>query len=329
MPDVFSRKSEPKPTAAWDAYWRLAAERQEIFFKRLAGLPPPWTNDPVLAAYRFTNAYRASDRASQFLIRDVQYAGLQDAENLFFRTVLFKLFNLPSTWRGLCAAVGDPRAETFDAGRYAAALEKLSAAGPIYSAAYLMPSRAGGFSDARKHVTHLRLLAWMLKESFPEKIAAARTLAESFSILRAVPGFGDFLAFQLATDLNYSRLTDFPEAQFCVAGPGARSGVAKCFSSLGDFTETDVLFWAHERQAAEFARLGLKFRDLWGRPLQPIDCQNLFCETDKYCRAALPELSGRDGRTHMKRGYAGPQEPLPRPFYPPRWGLDTARIPGA
>lgn len=35
------------------------------------GLPPPWTNDAVPAAYKFTDAYRASDRVSQRLIHRV------------------------------------------------------------------------------------------------------------------------------------------------------------------------------------------------------------------------------------------------------------------
>jgi len=52
----------------FDTYWRFAAERQEIFFRRIAGarsLDP----DPVLREFKFTNAYRASDRVSQYLIR--------------------------------------------------------------------------------------------------------------------------------------------------------------------------------------------------------------------------------------------------------------------
>ena len=59
-----------KPTVVYDTYWRFAAERQEIFFRRVVRTSqPPWTADPILAEYKFTNAYRASDRVSQYLIR--------------------------------------------------------------------------------------------------------------------------------------------------------------------------------------------------------------------------------------------------------------------
>src|SRR5205823_6316211 len=98
--------SRPKPlttsaggllrtTPVLDAYWRFAAARQEIFMRRLAGANPPWTDDPILRTYRFTNPYRASDRVSQYLIRNVIYEGDQTVNEVFFRTLLFRLFNRP------------------------------------------------------------------------------------------------------------------------------------------------------------------------------------------------------------------------------------------
>ena len=62
-------------TRVFDTYWRFACARQELFIRRVFGAPAPWTVDPVLSAHRFTNVYRASDRVSQYLIRNVTYAG--------------------------------------------------------------------------------------------------------------------------------------------------------------------------------------------------------------------------------------------------------------
>ena len=67
------RLSRLATSPVYDLYWRFAAERQKIFFGRIEGTPPPWTTDDILQTYRFTNAYRASDRVSQFLIREVIY----------------------------------------------------------------------------------------------------------------------------------------------------------------------------------------------------------------------------------------------------------------
>ena len=45
-----------KPTPVYDTYWLFAAERQEIFFRRIEGQLPPWTADTILRTYKFTNA---------------------------------------------------------------------------------------------------------------------------------------------------------------------------------------------------------------------------------------------------------------------------------
>ena len=100
-PPVFVRSSPARPTVVYGSYWRFAAERQEVFFRKLEGLPAPWTQDPILTRHKFTNAYRASDRVSQFLIRHVVYEGDQSPEEVFFRTILFKIFNKIETWEML------------------------------------------------------------------------------------------------------------------------------------------------------------------------------------------------------------------------------------
>ena len=77
----------PKATVVFDTYWRFAAERQRVYFARLLGWDPPWTGDPIIGAFRFTNPYRAADRVSQYLIRHVIYREdlSVSPEDLFFR----------------------------------------------------------------------------------------------------------------------------------------------------------------------------------------------------------------------------------------------------
>src|SRR5690348_17308365 len=86
-PAVLVRPSPAKPTIVYDTYWRFAFERQEVFFRRMHRQPPPWTRDPVLQRYKFTNVYRACDRVSQYLIREVIPNGDNSAREVFFRTI--------------------------------------------------------------------------------------------------------------------------------------------------------------------------------------------------------------------------------------------------
>jgi hypothetical protein len=308
-----------KATPVFETYWRFAAKRQDIFMRRVNGEPAPWTDDPVLAAHRFTNVYRAADRVSQYLIANVIYRGPQTGDEVFFRTLLFKFFNRIETWEGLTTRVGAPSWRTFNFDRYACALDGMLSRGErIYSAAYIMPSPR--FGSARKHRNHLRLLEHMMQDGAPKRVARARSLAEVFGVLRTYRSIGDFLAFQFAVDLNYSGLMDFSEKEFVVAGPGARDGVHKCFADTSGLCEADVIRLVAERAEEEFRALGLRFQTLWGRPLQLIDCQNLFCEVDKYARVVHPEFLGASGRTRIKQKFS------PRPtsllqWYPPKWGL--------
>lgn len=76
-----------------------------------------------------------------------------------------------------------------------------------------------------------------------------------------------------------------------------------------------------DRQQVEFERLGINFRSLWGRPLQLIDCQSLFCEVDKYARHAHPEIVGISGRTRIKQMFRVTPSRIEY-WYPPKWGLN-------
>lgn len=320
--DIYARLAPAKPTAAFEYYWRFACERQNIFFRRVRGEPSPWTEDSVLCAYRFTNAYRASDRVSQYLIRNVIYGGDQHPNELFFRTILFKIFNKIATWELLQSRFGHISLRNFSVEKYGAVLDEAFAKGQVlYSAAYIMPSCKTAFHAQRKHANHLQLIDAMIRGNAPKKIAHAKTMSQAFDILKSFPGLGNFLAYQYCIDLNYSTLTDFSEMQFVVPGPGALDGIHKCFSDLGGLTEVEMIKYVTDNQEREFESLGLTFKSLWGRRLQLIDCQNLFCELSKYARVVYPELAGLSGRTTIKQRFRPQGEPI-RIWYPPKWGLN-------
>ncbi|MDA8563897.1 putative DNA base hypermodification protein, partial [Mariniblastus sp.] len=153
----FSSLAPAKPTKVFDTYWRFAVERQSIFFRRIEGRPYPWTDDDIFLTYKFTNAYRASDRVSQYLIRNVIYEGSQETDEVFFRTILFKLFNKIETWELLQSKLGEISYREYSYARYNRILTKaMDSKQTIYSAAYIMPSGAkrklnGSKKKTKKH----------------------------------------------------------------------------------------------------------------------------------------------------------------------------------
>lgn len=322
--EIFKKLSKPKKSIVFNTYWQFAAKRQDIFFNKI-NLITPLTTDPILERHRFTNVYRASDRVSQYLIRNVIYQdGMTFTKNdLLLRILLFKIFNKISTWEYLESQFKNITIENFDSKLYSKLLsEAKEAKEVIYSGAYIMTSGKSIFGHDFKHENHLELLSQYVQSGkLLEAIENAKDMEEVYKILLSVPTFGSFLAYQYTIDINYSTLTNFSEMDFVKAGPGAKDGIKKCFIDRGDFTDEDIIKYMCDIQDEQFEKLNLDFKDLWGRKLQLIDCQNLFCEVDKYSRVAHPEISGLSNRIRIKQVYK-PENNNIDYFFPPKWGLN-------
>lgn len=326
VPLLIKKKAKPKLSVVYNTYWKFAVERQNIFFKRFNGEDFPWTKDKILNQYKFTNVYRATDRVSQYLIKNVIYKGSQEPEELFFRLLLFKIFNRISTWEVLEAEFGRISLQDYSFKQYDKVLsEIMQNKDPIYSAAYIMASGKSTFGYLRKHQNHLKLIELMIKENIPYRLQDCKNMNEAYNLLHSYPTIGDFLAYQYVTDINYSTLTNFSEMEFVKAGPGARDGIAKCFSDFGEYTFEDIIRLMAENQEMEFERLNLDFKNLWGRQLQLIDCQNIFCEVDKYSRVAHPQINGYSQRTRIKQKFTDNRTDPIEFYFPRKWGINDLK----
>lgn len=304
----------------YDLYWYFACERQNIFWKKLNGEKAPWTKDKILQEYKFCNSYRVNDRVSQYLLREVIYNGKKySKEDMLFRILLFKLFNKESTWELLLNNFSDITLKTFDLKKYSKVLnEAITNNIKIYNDAYIScANKAFGYD--RKHDNHLALLNKMFNvDKIDKKILKCKTMEEAFNILKSYPLIGNFMAYQLVTDINYSDIVNWQENEFTVAGPGSLRGIKKCFIDRGTMSNEDIIRFMYQHQDEEFKRLNLNFKRIGNRPLQLIDCQNIFCELDKYCRQAKPEL--KSNRTKIKKHYV-PKKTKINYIYPWKWNI--------
>ena len=311
-----------KRQEVYDLYWYFACERQNIFWQKQEGKQPPWTKDPILQTYKFCNSYRVNDRVSQYLLKKVIYNGKKYSDNdMIFRIILFKLFNKESTWELLISNFKDITLSTFNIKEYSKILEQAISNGiKIYNDAYIScANKAFGYD--RKHDNHLALLNKMFNEDkIGNKIIKCKTMEEAFNIIKSYPLIGNFMAYQLVTDINYSEVVNWQENEFTVAGPGSLRGIKKCFIDKGNMTNEDIIRYMYEHQEEEFKRLNLNFRPIGTRKLQLIDCQNLFCELDKYCREAIPNL--KSNRTKIKKKY-NPKSTKIEYIYPPKWHINN------
>ena len=309
-----------KRQEVYDLYWYFAYERQNIFLKKKEGLNSPYTEDKILQEYKFCNSYRVNDRVSQYLLKNVIYNGKEYSnEDMLFRIILFKLFNKESTWELLLSHFNDITLKTFNMKEYSKVLEDAIKENiSIYNDAYIScANKAFGYD--RKHDNHLALLNKMFViDRMQDKILKCSTMEEGFNIIRKYPLIGNFMAYQLVTDINYSDIVNWREDEFTIAGPGSLRGIKKCFIDKGKMSNEDIIRYMYEHQDEEFKRLNLDFKRIGNRPLQLIDCQNIFCELDKYCRKKLPDL--KSNRTKIKKHYV-PKKDKINYIYPPKWNI--------
>jgi hypothetical protein len=315
------RRPTPRP-GVYELYWYYASQRQAMFERRIVGHPGPWTTDPILQTFKFCNVYRAADRVSQYMIRDVCYHD-EDCtpEDRLFQIVAFRTFSKIDTWRSVRAFLGHyPTLDDLASGSFTEALEHArSANGGLYTGAFILCA-TDAYGQRLKHLNHVELFRHMfLTDGLAKQLLDAESLREVYDLLHVFPLMGDFMSYQTAIDLNYSALINFSENDFTQPGPGSLRGIKKCFTDLGGYTPSETIMWMVDHQESEMSRLDLPFDGLYGRPLHAIDCQGLFCETDKYCREAAPELAS--ARKRIKARYTVAGDPM-RLYFPLKWELD-------
>lgn len=322
----------PLNTPLPEAFWAFASHRMTRFWHKLDPRSPV-AEDDILEKTSFTNCYRVLDRTTQYLIQEVQAIGPQTPEDIYFRTLLFKIFNLPLTWEYLRSKGLGLAAEDFDYRQVTAWVSEKP--DKVFSSSYLISPGypPPGYpewptSKGRKAAAYMQTLDFMLRERYPERLQAlAPNWTEAMKLMNKTMNMGGFLSYQYLTDLGYTEAYDYPEDTYTFAGPQAREGIYQTYGRKNFVTQ---IARNYEVQNAEFKQWGLDFRGIPGRPLQMIDIQNLFCEFTKYAKLTgmMTENflygSGRgEGSSKNKRFRYYRPNLTPMPIVlPAKWGLE-------
>src|SRR5258708_12726050 len=154
-------KQSPRPRQQiYDLYWYFAAERQAILDRRVAGAARPWTHDLILQTFKFCNVYRAVDRVSKYMIREVACSAepVEPVDRLF-QIVAFRTFSKIETWRGVRAFLGRyPTLEDLGSGSFTAALEHVKKVNDgLYTGAFIFCAN-NAYGHTAKHLNPHALL---------------------------------------------------------------------------------------------------------------------------------------------------------------------------
>ncbi len=263
-------------------YW--IKEREAIRLKKEAGLPPPWTSDPILQTYRFCNARREDDRVTVWIREHIRepYA---DHPQLWWMLCVARQINWPDTLAELIEQEAWPTRRGFRPEHMTEVLEARRARGEkIETGAYLIRAESDRnvpwFSwSKRRYVAEIVLgRLWHERSLWPTVPA---TLQAKHEWLTEHRGWGPFTAFQAVIDMAFtSILADSSDRQtWFASGPGTIRG-------LNRLHERPVKQVLSQEQALEELRVlyPLLIKESNVSLLDWLDTGNVACESDKFLR---------------------------------------------
>jgi hypothetical protein len=274
-----------------------AVERETIRKRKEAGVPPPWTTDPILGTYRFTNVRRRDDRVSVW-IRDnvcLKY-NPDEARSFFLFLALCRWINWPPTIKMLMDAGVWPAPklnyttiwQLMDT--YAKRGEK------VWTGAYMIRAKPGSSQHSKARFVVTEVIEAGLEPVIHGLLAACsgRLRLGVWEILNSRPNWGSFMAGQVVDDLTWTPLLLDPNDNYSWApmGPGSVRGLNRLRGApLKERVEPEewtlALQWLRQRL---LDALGSEYVDVTAH-----DVQNCLCETDKYLR-----VQNGEGRPRAK-----------------------------
>lgn len=283
--------------------YNFITERYKIHLRKdVLKKPQPWTTDPVLLEFRFTNVRREHDRETLWLIKNITSNQQLSYEDKLMNCILFRLFNKHET----SELIGQPIHFhlQYDPEEYRGLFEQRAQEDPQYiffTGAFI----TGGMKRALKWYLKgaeednmpmrvMKFMEYLREDGVTKKIKKCKNQQEVYDLLRGYLGIGDFLAYQMFVDMTY--ITEFPfsENEFTAAGPGCKNGLNYLFTDRDGMSYEECLFWVRDHLGDLFHEVLYKpwnpaklFKDLpeYDRCLNVMSLENCFCELSKYIRA--------------------------------------------
>ncbi len=196
-------------------------ERERIRLRREAGLPAPWTTDPVLGAYRFCNIRREHDPVTRW-IADNWLRPHADDPDVFFAAIIARLVNDPN----VLAQIGYP--VPWQPERFIEVMTARKAAGlRCYDPAYVVATPAGEIGNKPDIQVALQFdPIWARRAELRPR--PGDTLAGAAGRWKDIPGFGGgFYTGQFIADLKHlAPLRDATDWwTWARMGPGSSKGM--------------------------------------------------------------------------------------------------------
>ena len=280
---------------------------------------PPWTDNPILQAFKFCNIYRELDSGTIAISKHIINSDISPEDKLL-NIIAYRIFNKKDTFERIFDRLLSSK--NFDPGKLETKLDNVK--GAIFSDAYLISSHPFDPSY-RPHDKHVQVLM-MLNSLIPLLPSILQNLKnndgkKSLEILeKHISMAGPFLSGQILLDCTYSTnsrgekdIVLYTPNDFLVVGPGAKWGLEILFNKKLSKTQADKecrFLYKSQKEFFELLKnqknknwLDVKWnnKNYCGKDYISLhDIQGCLCEFRKYYRL----LNGERAKKRYFKNYS-------------------------
>jgi len=208
-------------------FFDYARERYSILLRRCAGEPAPWTTDPVLSTWRFTNVFREDDKTTTWFREHIRDP-LRHFPRVMVATIAFRAFNRIETGELLKPFL---LKEDYNLRAWRETLLEYRGPDmlPLVTGAYIIKTPP--------NMTKLDGVLWIIEQAKlrePQLLQwhwntghADRSQRGLWEIIRKFPYMGDFTAAEVACDLIHTDILEDANdlMTWTNPGPGCAAGI--------------------------------------------------------------------------------------------------------
>lgn len=266
----------------YEPLFQWVREREATRLRKESGIPQPWTDDPIIAKYRFCNVRREDDRVTVWIRRNIRerFAG---HPYLWLMLCIGRQINLPAMLEHLIAEGAWPSddVETWLADMERNMRARQECGLQVYTGAYTItaPPTKGASKIAFTCQTVIGQL-WRDREVFARHFGSRQTIQSTHAKLIRYVAWGEFMAYQAVGDMIFTPLlADALDKEiWCAAGPGTIRGLNRLYGRPVKYA------LSQEQARSEIRKLYAVIEKETGVHVEFNDVPNCLCETDKYLR---------------------------------------------
>jgi|TARA_R110000824_G_scaffold50752_7_gene141536 hypothetical protein len=276
-------------------------ERHRIYLKRLAGEAPPWTTDPILQQYKFTNPFRENDRDTVWMREHWTSQDPNNYADLMFNICVFRMFGATDFFhdRPWLKTIDDLEDLKSDAKL------RLEAGEKCFTGAYIVTNMGVRKPKYEVVVDGFLKPIYFDRSLLANEFFTTNSLEHAHKQLSSYLGWGGggFMAYEAVTDFDHTFMDSIDNMTWANAGPGAKRGLNRIVGrDLKDTSKKND--WNYEmrgllRLAPDYLGSHIPIKDVDMRCIE-----HSLCEWDKYQRVLLGQGRPRGVFRQYERGSA-------------------------